>query len=63
MLVRYRALFAVAFMRHVLEGARLFELNPIFERVAKDRGFYDEKILEKVVRHGTLKDIEGIPRI
>ena len=54
-------LFAVAFMRHVLEGARLFELHPIFEQTAKDRGFYGGETLEKIVSHGTIKDIEGIP--
>jgi ribonucleoside-diphosphate reductase alpha chain len=54
-------LFAVAFMRHVLEGARLFELHPIFEQMAKDRGFYGGETLEKIVSHGTIRDIEGIP--
>jgi ribonucleoside-diphosphate reductase alpha chain len=32
-------LFAVSFMRNVLEGTRLFEVNPIFERIAKEREF------------------------
>lgn len=54
-------LFAVAFMRHVLEGARLFELHPIFEQMAKDRGFYGGETLEKIVQHGTIRDVEGIP--
>jgi ribonucleoside-diphosphate reductase alpha chain len=53
-------LFAVAFMRHVLEGARLFELHPIFEEIAKKRGFYGET-LEKIVSHGTIREVEGIP--
>jgi ribonucleoside-diphosphate reductase alpha chain len=54
-------LFAVAFMRHVLEGARLFELHPIFEEIAKKRGFYGGETLEKIVSHGTIRDVEGIP--
>ncbi|OPY29107.1 MAG: ribonucleotide-diphosphate reductase subunit alpha [Methanocella sp. PtaU1.Bin125] len=54
-------LFAVAFMRHVLGGARLFEINPLFERVAKDRGFYSSTLLEKVVRQGTVKDMKEVP--
>ncbi len=54
-------LFAVAFMRHVLEGARLFELHPIFERMAKERGFYGGETLERIVAHGTIKDVEGVP--
>jgi len=54
-------LFAVAFMRHVLEGARLFELNPIFEQTAKERGFYGGETLERIVSHGTIRDVEGVP--
>jgi ribonucleoside-diphosphate reductase alpha chain len=54
-------LFAVAFMRHVLEGARLFELHPIFEELAKTRGFYGGETLEKIVSHGTIRDVEGVP--
>ena len=54
-------LFAIAFMRHVLGGARLFEINPLFERVAKDRGFYSSALLEKIVKKGTVKDMKEIP--
>lgn len=54
-------LFAVAFMRHVLEGERLFELNPLFERMAKDRGFYNGRLLEKVVRAGSIGGLSEIP--
>ena len=29
-------LFALAFVRHVLEGAHLLEVSPLFERMAKN---------------------------
>jgi ribonucleoside-diphosphate reductase alpha chain len=54
-------LFAVAFIRNVLEGARLLELNPIFEQVAKTRGFYSVEMLAEIATDGTLKEIKGIP--
>lgn len=54
-------LFAVVFMRNVLEGTRLFEVNPIFERIAKERGFYSAKLLEKIAKSGSLQKIEKIP--
>ncbi|MFA5870157.1 MAG: adenosylcobalamin-dependent ribonucleoside-diphosphate reductase [Candidatus Bathyarchaeia archaeon] len=54
-------LFAVAFMRHVLDGARLFELHPTFETMAKERGFYGGGTLERIVSHGTIRDVEGVP--
>jgi len=55
-------LFAVSFMRNVLEGTRLFEVNPYFERIAKDRGFYSGKLLEKIAKHGSIQKIKGIPK-
>ena len=54
-------LFAIAFMRHVLEGAKLFELNPLFERVAKENGFYSVALIEKIARMGTVKEMDEIP--
>ncbi|MDH4231499.1 MAG: adenosylcobalamin-dependent ribonucleoside-diphosphate reductase, partial [Nitrospirota bacterium] len=32
-------LFAVSFVRNVMEGTKLLEVNPYFEKVAKERGF------------------------
>ncbi len=54
-------LFAVSFMRNVLGGARLFETNPLFEEIAKQRSFYSAKLLEEVARTGSVQKIEGIP--
>jgi ribonucleoside-diphosphate reductase alpha chain len=39
-------LFAVSFMRNVLNGARLFETNALFEETAKNRGFYSAELFE-----------------
>ena len=36
-------LFALAFIRHVLEGKELLEANPYFEALAKQEGFHSEK--------------------
>lgn len=54
-------LFAVSFVRNVLDGTRLFEVNPLFEVIAKDRGFYDAKLLEDVARTGSVQNIDRIP--
>jgi ribonucleoside-diphosphate reductase alpha chain len=48
-------LFAIAFMRHVLEGRRLFEINPEFESLAKREGIYSAKLLDRTVRSGSLQ--------
>jgi ribonucleoside-diphosphate reductase alpha chain len=54
-------LFAVAFIRNVLEGARLLELNPLFEQVTKTRGFFSGGMLAEIATEGTLSGIKGIP--
>ena len=54
-------LFAVSFMRKVLEGTRLFEINPLFETTAKERGFYSAELLEEIARTGSVQGIKGVP--
>jgi ribonucleoside-diphosphate reductase alpha chain len=54
-------LFAVSYVRNVLEGTKLIEVNPYFEAVAKMRGFYSEELMMKIAKTGTLAGIEEIP--
>ncbi len=54
-------LFAISYIRNVLEGARLLEINPLFEKVMKDRGFYSSELLDKVSEKGSIQDMEDIP--
>lgn len=54
-------LFAVAFVRNVLEGTKLYEVNPLFEKIAKERGFWSRELIEKVAEKGSLHDIDEVP--
>lgn len=54
-------LFALSFVRNVLEGTKLLEVNPYFEKVARERGFYSEELMMKIARQGTLEGIQDIP--
>ncbi|MDG6244101.1 MAG: adenosylcobalamin-dependent ribonucleoside-diphosphate reductase [Methanolobus sp.] len=53
-------IFALSFARNVM-GTQLLEVNPVFRRVAKDRGLYSTDIMIDIARTGTLKDIAKIP--
>jgi ribonucleoside-diphosphate reductase alpha chain len=55
-------LFAVSFIRNVLEGNRLIEVNPHFERIAKKRGFYSKSLMKKIAASGSIKHIKEIPQ-
>lgn len=54
-------LFAISFVRNILSGTKLFEINPLFEQVAKKRGFYTKDIIDKISRQGSLRGIKSIP--
>ncbi|VVB71149.1 Vitamin B12-dependent ribonucleoside-diphosphate reductase [uncultured archaeon] len=55
-------LFALAFVRHVLEGARLLEVSPLFERFAKERKIYTGDLRTELARKGSVQDIAGVPQ-
>lgn len=54
-------LFAISFVRNVLSGTRLFEVDPLFEEAARARGFYSKEMMAEIVRSGSLRNIRGIP--
>lgn len=55
-------LFAIAY-QHIVksENRTLTFVNPKFEQVARERGFYSEELMQKVAEHGTIRSIEEIP--
>jgi len=55
-------LFAIVYEKNVLDGQRLMEVHPAFERVAKQEGFYSEEFMKMVAESGSLNKIYGIPK-
>jgi len=54
-------IFAVSYVRNVLEGTRLLEVNRYFEEVAKREGFYSEQLMHKIAKTGTLRGLAEVP--
>lgn len=54
-------LFAMAFVRDVMEGTKLLEVNPIFEKLAREKGFFSSDLIAKISETGSIRDIEEIP--
>jgi ribonucleoside-diphosphate reductase alpha chain len=54
-------LFAVSFVRQVMDKNILVETNPLFEKIAKAQGFYTEGLMQKIAEHGTVHDIAAVP--
>ncbi len=55
-------LFAVSFVRRVLEGTELVEVHPLFEAAAKQQGFYTPELMKVIAQTGSIRDIKEIPR-
>ena len=55
-------IFAVAYTRkYVLGNQELIEVNPIFEEIAKERGFWSKKLIEDISIKGSVQDIKEVP--
>ncbi|MVT13904.1 MAG: ribonucleotide-diphosphate reductase subunit alpha, partial [Euryarchaeota archaeon] len=51
-------LFALSFIRNVLDGAQLLEVNPLFEEYARKHGFYNEKLMEEIAKTGSIQHLD-----
>ena len=54
-------LFALTYMRTILEGEHLLEVNPYFEEVARKEGFYSEALMKDLASRGTVRGMDQVP--
>ncbi len=54
-------LFAIVFVRNVMDNTELLEIHPMFERVAREKGFYSIELMRKIARTGGLHECEELP--
>ena len=54
-------LFAVAHVRHALDGKALPEINPLFVKQAKVEHFYSRELIADILEAGSLQDLAGVP--
>ena len=54
-------LFALSFVRRVMDNNILAEVNPYFETVAKERGFYSNELMDTIAKRGSIQGLEEIP--
>jgi len=54
-------LFALSFVRTVMDNDKLMEVNPVFEKTAKERGFYSPELMDQIARRGSIHAMEEIP--
>ncbi|GAB6096773.1 vitamin B12-dependent ribonucleotide reductase [Desulfatiferula olefinivorans] len=54
-------LFALSFVRRVMDNNELIEVNPWFEAVAREKKFYSPELMDLIARTGSIAEIDDIP--
>ncbi|MBF0473688.1 MAG: vitamin B12-dependent ribonucleotide reductase [Nitrospirae bacterium] len=54
-------LFAVSYIRTVLEGTKMIEVNPKFEEIARKKGFHSDELMTRISESASIKDFKDIP--
>jgi ribonucleoside-diphosphate reductase alpha chain len=56
-------IFALSYVRRNLldAGDELVEVNPAFERVAKERGFYSDDLMRRIAETGSVQNMAEVP--
>lgn len=54
-------LFAVSFVRNVLNNTELPETNPLFLETATQEGFYSDDLIREIAENGSVKDLKDVP--
>jgi len=54
-------LFALSFVKKVMEDDELMEVNLYFEKVARERGFYSHELMDRIAKKGSIRDMKEIP--
>ncbi|MBN1958295.1 MAG: vitamin B12-dependent ribonucleotide reductase [Desulfuromonadales bacterium] len=54
-------LFAVSYVRQVLDNNKLIEVHPLFEQIARKHGFYSAELMQEIAEKGTVQGIDAVP--
>jgi len=54
-------IFAICYVRNVMDNTELVEVNPLFEKIAYERGFYSEELMRAIGEVGSIQDFVEIP--
>jgi len=54
-------IFAVAFVRNVMDNDELVEVNPLFREIAVREGFESEELMKRIAQEGSIQNITEIP--
>jgi len=53
--------YSLVFYRQILAGAKLLQVNSVFKKIAREAGFFNEKLVEDIAKQGTVQKMTRIP--
>ena len=53
--------YSLVFVRQIMEGSKMLQINPIFEQIAQKGGFYSNKLEQQIAKTGSIQKIGEIP--
>lgn len=54
-------LFAVSYIRQVMDDDLLVEVNPLFEKIAREKQFYSRELMERIALAGSVRGFDDVP--
>lgn len=54
-------LFAISYIRRVLDGTELVETHPLFVKAMEAAGKYSDALMEKIAEVGSVQDLDEVP--
>lgn len=55
-------IFAISYIRNVMDNDELVEVNPIFKEVSTKEGFYSDDLMKRIAKKGSIIDFPEIPK-
>ncbi|RKY25760.1 MAG: adenosylcobalamin-dependent ribonucleoside-diphosphate reductase [Planctomycetota bacterium] len=53
--------YSPVFVRRILDGSKMLQINPVFKQVAEKNGFYNKKLEKQIRQAGSIQKITRIP--
>ncbi len=54
-------LFAIAYEKHVMDNEHLLEVHNDFVKIAREKNFYSQELMEKVAKQGSVQNLSEVP--
>ena len=54
-------IYSLVFIRQVLNGSKMLQINPVFKQIAQEAGLYSKNLEKQIAATGTIQNISKIP--